>query len=179
MAARRPPADGPIAICVARRRPTRCSRAHRAGRRAGRTAGCSHRHRIRASSELGRDADPFALHLYAALAEKERSLIADRTKAALAAKRSNGVKLGNPSNLDHAGAIGRATQIAAADEFVSGLLPVVTAIRRTDAKTLEAMSQALNQRGVRTARGGQWRASSVANLFVRARRNTVLLETLL
>jgi DNA invertase Pin-like site-specific DNA recombinase len=34
-------------------------------------------------AEQGRDADPFMLHLYAALAEKERSLIAERTKAAL------------------------------------------------------------------------------------------------
>src|SRR6202048_433241 len=39
-------------------------------------------------AELGRDADPFMLHLYAALAEKERRLIAERTKAALAAKRA-------------------------------------------------------------------------------------------
>ena len=61
-------------------------------------------------------------------------------------------------------------QIAAANEFVTGLLPVVLAIRQTDAKTLEAMSQALNQRGIRTARGGAWRASSVANLLVRARK---------
>ena len=37
-------------------------------------------------AELGADADPFMLHLYAALAEKERSLISARTKAALAAK---------------------------------------------------------------------------------------------
>ena len=130
-------------------------------------------------AELGRDADPFMLHLYAALAEKERSLIAERTKAALASKRASGPRLGNPSNLPQAGALGRATQIAAADEFVSGLIPVVLAIRHTGAKTLEAMSQALNQRGIRTARGGQWRASSVANLFVRARRTTALLEPLL
>ncbi len=130
-------------------------------------------------AELGRDADPFMLHLYAALAEKERSLIAERTKAALASKRASGARLGNPTNLSQAGAIGRATQTAAADEFVSGLLPVVLAIRQTGAKTLEAMSQALNQRGIRTARGGAWRASSVANLFVRARRSSTLLETLL
>jgi hypothetical protein len=45
-------------------------------------------------AELGRDADPFMLHLYAALAEKERRLISERTKAALAAKRASGVKLG-------------------------------------------------------------------------------------
>jgi DNA invertase Pin-like site-specific DNA recombinase len=130
-------------------------------------------------AELGRDADPFMLHLYAALAEKERSLIAERTKAALAAKRANGARLGNPTNLDHAGALGRATQVAAADEFVSGLLPVVVAIRQTGANTLEAMSQALNQRGIRTARGGQWRASSVANLFARARRTPELQPALL
>jgi hypothetical protein len=76
-------------------------------------------------------------------------------------------------------AYGRATQVAAADEFVSGLLPVVLAIRQTGAKTLEAMSQALNQHGIRTPRGGAWRASSVANLFARARRTAALQESLL
>src|ERR1700687_4561027 len=47
-------------------------------------------------SELGPDVDPFVLHLYAALAEKERALIAARTKSALAAAKAKGVKLGNP-----------------------------------------------------------------------------------
>ena len=51
-------------------------------------------------AELGADADPFMLHLYAALAEKERRLIAERTKAALAAKKAAGAALGNPTNLD-------------------------------------------------------------------------------
>ena len=45
-------------------------------------------------AELGADADPFMLHLYAALAEKERRLISQRTKDALAAKKAQGVKLG-------------------------------------------------------------------------------------
>ena len=40
-------------------------------------------------AELGADADPFMLHLYAALAEKERRLISERTKAALAAKKAS------------------------------------------------------------------------------------------
>jgi hypothetical protein len=74
--------------------------------------------------------------------------------------------------------LGRATQVAAADEFVSGLLPVVLAIRQTGANTLEAMSQALNQRGIRTARGGAWHASSVANLVVRARKISALQQWL-
>ena len=39
-------------------------------------------------AEVGRDADPFMLHLYAALAEKERRLFSERTRAALAAKRA-------------------------------------------------------------------------------------------
>src|SRR3981189_1554216 len=47
-------------------------------------------------AELGRDADPFMLHLYAALAENERRLISERTTAALQAKSASGAKLGNP-----------------------------------------------------------------------------------
>src|SRR3954447_10501889 len=54
-------------------------------------------------AELGREADPFMLHLYAALAEKERRLIGDRTKAALAAKKAAGAILGNRYNLAEAG----------------------------------------------------------------------------
>src|SRR3954447_19059608 len=58
-------------------------------------------------AELGRDADPFMLHLYAALAEKERRHFSERTKAALAAKKATGTVLGNPSNLAQAGELGR------------------------------------------------------------------------
>src|SRR4051794_40374796 len=79
-------------------------------------------------AELGHDADPFMLHLYAALAEKERRLISERTKAALAAKRASGARLGNPRNILAAGALGRQVQVTTADEFVARLLPVVEAI---------------------------------------------------
>src|SRR5215204_593085 len=58
-------------------------------------------------TELGADADPFMLHLYAALAEKERALISERTRAALAAKKAHGAKLGNPRNVAKAGEGGR------------------------------------------------------------------------
>jgi DNA invertase Pin-like site-specific DNA recombinase len=49
-------------------------------------------------AELGPDVDPFALHLFAALAEKERALISTRTRQALAAAKARGVTLGNPSS---------------------------------------------------------------------------------
>ena len=45
-------------------------------------------------AELGTDADPFMLHLYAALAEKERRLISQRTKEALARKKAQGPSWG-------------------------------------------------------------------------------------
>lgn len=66
-------------------------------------------------AELGRDANPFMLHLYAALAEKERRLISERTKAALAVRKSTGTKLGNPVNIRQAGEAGRAALAAGAD----------------------------------------------------------------
>lgn len=50
-------------------------------------------------TQLGMDVDPFQLHIYASLAEKERSLISQRTKAALAAKRARGESLGNLKTL--------------------------------------------------------------------------------
>src|SRR4030081_2873307 len=119
-------------------------------------------------AELGRDADPFMLHLYAALAEKERRLISDRTKAALAARKAKGGHLGNPRNLADAGRLGRNVQIIVADEFTANVLPVVDALRSAGADTLEAISCGLNRQGVRTARGKRWYASSVLNLLARS-----------
>ena len=118
-------------------------------------------------AELGRDADPFMLHLYAALAEKERRLISERTTAALQAKRASGAKLGNPTNLCVAGSIGRLVQAQVADEFATHLMPLIQAIRNAGALTLEQIASALNGRGVRPARGGKWHRSSVRNLLAR------------
>src|SRR5882757_7030678 len=118
-------------------------------------------------AELGRDADPFMLHLYAALAEKERRLISERTTAALQAKRASGAKLGNSTNLCIAGSIGRDAQVHIADEFATNLMPVVQAIQNAGAATLSEIASALNARGVRSARGNNWHRSSVRNLLAR------------
>jgi DNA invertase Pin-like site-specific DNA recombinase len=118
-------------------------------------------------AELGSDADPFMLHLYAALAEKERRLIGERTRLALAAKKATGARLGNPRNLDEAGALGRQTLGTEADRLAANVLPIVLEIRAAGARGLGAIATALNRRGVRTARGGRWHVSTVRNLLLR------------
>lgn len=74
-------------------------------------------------ADLGADADPFMLHLYAALAEKERRLIPERTKAALASRKSRGASLGNPTNRRQAAAKVRQARAEEADRFAARILP--------------------------------------------------------
>ncbi len=119
-------------------------------------------------ADLGRDADPFMLHLYAALAEKERRLISERTKASLAAKKATGTVLGNPRNLAQAGNLGRTALIQGADDLAQRLVPALRAVRSEGAITLRSMAAALNRRGVKSPRGGTWHPSSVANLLSRS-----------
>jgi DNA invertase Pin-like site-specific DNA recombinase len=119
-------------------------------------------------AELGADADPFMLHIYAALAEKERHLISDRTRAALAAKKAQGAILGNKTNLKEAAAKGSAANREGADAFAANVLPVVRQIQASGVTTLRAIAAALNARGIRTARGGAWHDSTVRNLLGRA-----------
>jgi hypothetical protein len=101
-------------------------------------------------------------------AEKERRLISERTKAALAAKKQRGEALGNPTNIAQAGQIGRRVQRAEADRFAANMLPIVRSIQSAGPIGMVAIAKTLNDRGVRTARGGQWHVSSVANLLARA-----------
>ncbi len=118
-------------------------------------------------AELAPDVDPFVLHLYAALAEKERALIAVRTKASLAAAKAKGVKLGNPHIEAAQGAAVAAIKVEA-DRAAGNVLPVIAEIRKSGATTLRAIAEALNARGVVTPRGGKWHAMSVRNVLARA-----------
>jgi DNA invertase Pin-like site-specific DNA recombinase len=118
-------------------------------------------------AELGTDADPFMLHLYAALAEKERRQISERTRAALAARKERGTRLGNPTNAAEAAAAGRSVSIREAEAFAETVLPTIDAIRRSGVTSLRGIAIALNNRGVRTARGGQWQVSNVRNVLAR------------
>jgi len=118
-------------------------------------------------AELGADADPFMLHLYAALAEKERRLISERTRDALSSRKGSGVKLGNPTNGAEAAAKGRVVSIREADRFAQTITPVIETLKASGVTSLRGIAVALNNRGVRTARGGRWQVSNVRNLLAR------------
>lgn len=117
--------------------------------------------------ELGSDVDPFILHLFAALAEKERAMIANRTKVALAAAKARGVKLGGPK-LAEAREIAVAAIKSLADRHAANVLPVIRDVQRSGAKTLRGVADALNARGISTSRGGRWHAMTVRNVLARA-----------
>jgi DNA invertase Pin-like site-specific DNA recombinase len=118
-------------------------------------------------TELGADVDPFMLHIYAALGEQERRYIASRTKAALAVKKAQGVVLGGPQ-LDKARKASREAVMANADRHAANIIPIIKAVRKAGAATLREVAEALNARGVRTARGGTWHAMTVKNVLDRA-----------
>jgi len=57
-----------------------------------------------------------------------------------------------------------------ADAFVRAHALIIEEIRGTDATTLDGITSALNERGVRSARGGRRHESSVANLLARSQK---------
>ncbi|OSI77742.1 recombinase family protein [Bradyrhizobium canariense] len=102
-------------------------------------------------AELGADADPFMLHLYAALAEKERAMISRRTKDALAAKKAQGVALGG---LRAHGAQAHEEAMERAEQ----LRPVLNELAGKSAREIPAV---LNGRKIATPTGGVWHAATV------------------
>ena len=113
-------------------------------------------------AELGADIDPFILHLYAALSEKERNLIAGR----LASKKAQGKVLGGPK-LPEAREAAQAVIKTNADRYAANVLPIIRDAQRAGASTLRDIADALNARGIATARGGRWHATSVKNVLDR------------
>ena len=117
-------------------------------------------------AELGADTDSFVLHLYAALAEKERKLISERTKAGLRAAKARGVRLGNP-RLAEIRAVVNARTAAQADAFAETVRPHIGQAVAAGAKTLRDIADKLNDAKVPTARGGRWAAATVRNVLRR------------
>ena len=96
--------------------------------------------------------------------------ISERTKAALAVRKSSGGKLGNPRNIREAGEIVRASLTAAADEHTRSLLPLLQTLRSEGTISIGGITRSLNERRVPTQRGSCWHVSSVANLLERAQK---------
>jgi DNA invertase Pin-like site-specific DNA recombinase len=125
-------------------------------------------------TELGPDVDPFMLHIYAAVAQKEAALISQRTKAALAAAKARGTVLGNP-DMDGMRARAAAGKRAAADEFARGVIGAIEDIvARTVAPgakvSVRAVARELNRMKVRSATGAPWSGQAVANVIDRVAR---------
>jgi DNA invertase Pin-like site-specific DNA recombinase len=119
-------------------------------------------------TELGSDVDPFVLHLFAALAQKERQLIALRTREALQALKRGGRVLGNADSLPIAQRLGADAMKAKADAFARATLPLIEAYQQ-QGMTVRQIAQELNRRGLQTLRQGQWHASTVVNVLKRGR----------
>lgn len=121
-------------------------------------------------ADLGPDADPFMLHLWAALAEKERRLISERTKAALAAKQARGAVLGGYRGGPVSdGAAGAAAAQRQADENAASVAPVLAEMQR-QGLSLRAMAAGLTAQGITTPRGKAWTATAVSNALERVAR---------
>jgi DNA invertase Pin-like site-specific DNA recombinase len=105
-------------------------------------------------TELGRNVDPFMLHIHAAVAEQERRRISERTMDALAAKKAQGVSLGGAN-------AGTMRTRAEAKDRAEGLRPVLRELSGLSARKIAA---ALNERKVATPNGGHWSAVTVGRV---------------
>lgn len=119
------------------------------------------------------DACRLTVGILAMVAEQEREAISARTKAALASAKARGTRLGNPNGaaaLRRAGKGNEASvtlQKAKADQQAADLASTIAQLRAEGITSLPAIAQGLNDRHIKTARGGKWHPSSVRNLLAR------------
>lgn len=121
------------------------------------------------------EANRFVLHIMAAVAEQEGRAISERTRAALAAANARGIALGwsIPSRKAEqrlASVEGARRNALKADEDARALLPLIRQIGGQGI-SLRQIAAELNARGIRTARGGAWHASTVRNILRRQVNN--------
>lgn len=110
-------------------------------------------------------ADRLMLHMLAAFAEHERSMISKRTREALAQAKARGVRLGNPQ-IATVNQMGRDTQAAKAQSNAELLAGIVLPMRKQGA-SLRAIADRLTAQGIKTARGGSWSASHIQHILKR------------
>jgi DNA invertase Pin-like site-specific DNA recombinase len=115
----------------------------------------------------------FFVTLMAAVAELEAGLISARTKAALQAAKARGVKLGNPrlrAGTREMAELARVVQQERADARAKDVASYIEQAKKAGAETLKQVAEALNNRGVKAPRGGQWMPTSVSRVIARAER---------
>lgn len=106
------------------------------------------------------DATEFQIHIYAALAQEERRLISERTKAALAATKARGTKLGrNGKNLAK-------ENKQKARRFANAIKGDLLSLR-SDGLSFAAMASELNSKGIKSYTGGAWYGASVQKAYER------------
>jgi DNA invertase Pin-like site-specific DNA recombinase len=114
------------------------------------------------------NANRLTVRLMAVIAQEEREMISARTKAALAAAKARGVKLGgvraNQRKMDPA--VARAALQAQADEFATSVGPVIAELHEAG-QSLRQIAAELTHRGIQTARGGAWTAATVQRVLLR------------
>lgn len=94
-------------------------------------------------------------------------MISERTRLALRAAKARGTKLGNP-NIREAAKLAVGVLKATADQFAANVLPVIREIQAQGATSNNAIAAKLNERGVKTARGGKWTHVQVGAALARA-----------
>jgi DNA invertase Pin-like site-specific DNA recombinase len=117
-------------------------------------------------------ANRLTIHILAAVAEHEAKMISERTKAALAAARARGVKLGGDRHChkltDGARAMGRAIIADRARQRATDLARTIEALRAAGTTSLRGIAAELNNRGIPTATGtGAWQAAQVSRVLAR------------
>ncbi|ETW98541.1 recombinase family protein [Candidatus Entotheonella palauensis] len=112
------------------------------------------------------EANRLTIHILAAVAEHEREMISQRTKVALKAAKARGVKLGSPEP-SRGAAIRTQVLQEKADRFAANMLPIIHDLQAQGITGYRAIARALNARGIKTANGRQWYATTVKNLLQR------------
>jgi hypothetical protein len=109
----------------------------------------------------------FTIHILAAVAEQEGRAISQRTKDALAAAKARGTVLGGQrGNAPPDARLGAAAQRAHANAFAARVRPTIVALQ-AEAKSLRQIASELTAKGVKTAQGGAWVATTVRRVLAR------------